>query len=310
VIKTLLRAVASLGLLALVFRFAGTDRILAALGRAEPLWLGAALASAVAASIASTLRWQALARWLGIAAPFGQFLLAYFRGMAANTVLPGGTLGGDALRALHLQRLGPPLAACAASVALDRMSGLWVLIVFALTATAAAQFLALLPPALLPFPATLTLAAALAVLSAPTFLWLASAAWHVHLPAAIGRPLAALHGRPAPFVHLLAQFGWSATVQGFSILTFALGGRTLGLDLPFWLFIIAAGPVFFLAALPVSVGGWGTREAAAAVTLGHFGAATDLAVATAMLYGLFAAVQGAAGALTLLLSQPSTQEIP
>ncbi len=301
--KTLFRAAASLGLLALVFYFAGPARILAAFGNSSPAWLAAALLAAVVASLTSALRWHALAGWLGLAAPRGQLLAAYFRGIAANTVLPGATLGGDTLRTLQLQRLGHPLAASAASVALDRMSGLWVLVVLSLSATAGAQMAGLLPPALLPLPPLLTLALALAVLAAPTFFWLASRAWHVHLPGPLERALAALHDRPAPLRHLVAQFAWSTGVQGFSILAFALAGRAVGLDLPLWLYVIVAGPVFVLAALPVSIGGWGTREAAAAVTLGHFGASADLAIAAALLYGIFAAMQGAVGALSLLISK-------
>jgi hypothetical protein len=302
--KTFLRAAASLGLLALVFHFAGPARIAKAFANADPAWLAVAMLAAIAASLTSALRWHALARWIGLAAPRVALIVAYFRGIAANTVLPGATLGGDALRALQLQRLGHPLAASAASVALDRMSGLWVLVVLSLAATAGAQMAGLLPPALLPLPPLLTLALALAVLAAPTFAWLASSAWHMHLPGALERALAALHDRPTPLRHLVAQFAWSAGVQGFSILAFALAGRAVGLDLPLWLYVIAAGPVFILAALPVSVGGWGTREAAAAVTLGHFGASTELAVAAAMLYGIFAALQGGVGALSLLTSNP------
>jgi len=306
--KVLLRAAASLGLLALVFHFAGPARIIGAVANADPAWLAVAMLASVAASLTSALRWHALANWLGLAAPRPALMLAYFRGIAANTVLPGATLGGDTLRTLHLQRRGNPLAASAASVALDRMSGLWVLVALSLATTAAAQWSALLPRQLLPLPPLLTLACALAVLAAPTFAWLASRAWHVHLPGPLERALAALHDRPAPFAHLLAQLAWSLGVQGCSILAFALAGRAVGLDLPLWLYMIAAGPVFVLAALPVSVGGWGTREAAAAVTLGHFGASTELAVAAAMLYGIFAAVQGGFGALSLLLFKSDPQE--
>jgi uncharacterized membrane protein YbhN (UPF0104 family) len=306
--KILLRAAASLGLLALVFHFAGPARIVGAVAGASSGWLALALLASVAASLTSALRWHALANWIGLAAPRAALIVAYFRGIAANTVLPGATLGGDTLRALQLQRLGHPLAASAASVALDRMSGLWVLLALSLAVTALAQMLGLLPPQLLPLPPLLTLAATLAVLLAPTFLWLASRAWHVHLPGPLERALAALHDRPAPGAHLIAQFGWSAGVQGFSILAFALAGRAVGLDLPPWLWVIVAGPVFILAALPVSVGGWGTREAAAAVTLAHFGASADLAVAAAMLYGIFAALQGGIGALSLLLSKKDPQE--
>ena len=52
-----------------------------------------------------------------------------------------------------------------------------------------------------------------------------------------------------------------------------------------------------LAALPVSVGGWGTREAAAVAALTPFGVAAPAAVGAAVLYGLYGLAQGALGAL-------------
>lgn len=47
-----------------------------------------------------------------------------------------------------------------------------------------------------------------------------------------------------------------------------------------------------MAALPVSVGGWGTREAAAVAALAPFGVPAVLAVGVGLLYGVFALGQG------------------
>jgi uncharacterized membrane protein YbhN (UPF0104 family) len=69
------------------------------------------------------------------------------------------------------------------------------------------------------------------------------------------------------------------------------------LPLAVWAFVIA--PVFLMAALPVSVGGWGTREAAAVAALAPFGVPAVLAVGVGLLYGVFALGQGALGALAL-----------
>jgi uncharacterized membrane protein YbhN (UPF0104 family) len=52
-----------------------------------------------------------------------------------------------------------------------------------------------------------------------------------------------------------------------------------------------------MAALPVSVGGWGTREAAAVAALAPFGVPAPAAVGAAMIYGLYGIAQGALGAL-------------
>lgn len=308
--KATLRIAASLLLVALVFYFADPPRVLRSLGNTSPSWLAAAFGSAVVATVISTLRWHGIVRWLGLTADRRGLLMAYWRGITANTVLPGGHLGGDALRALHLQRSGNGLAVSAASVALDRFSGLWMLVVISLAASAVALNRGLLPGLFAGAGHVAELSALLAVLAlvSPLVLWRLSNAITAKLPKKVRGLLLALHMRPHAASLYWQQMGWSAGVQVFSVLAYALGGRAVGLDLPFDLFLVAAGPVFILAALPVSVGGWGTREAASALVLGAMGAPKELAVAAAVLYGLFAALQGFLGAGTLLIrkSSPTT----
>jgi uncharacterized membrane protein YbhN (UPF0104 family) len=295
--KASIRIAASLLLVALVFYFADPPRVLRSLGHTDPGWLAAGFASAVVASLLSALRWRAIARWQGLTAATPGVLRAYWQGITANTVLPGGHLGGDALRVLHLQQAGNSLIPAAASVALDRFSGLWMLTVLSLAASTAA--LGLLPAGYLPRSEILTLLT-LAALIAPWLLWQFSAVLQRWLPKKIANLLDILHGRPHGARLYWQQMFWSAGVQVFSVLAYALGGKAVGLDLPFDLFLVAAGPVFILAAVPLSVGGWGTREAASALVLGALGAPKEQAVAAAVLYGLFAALQGLLGAGTLI----------
>lgn len=305
--KATLRIAASLLLVALVFYFADPPRVLRSLGNTSPSWLAAAFGSAVVATVLSALRWHNIARWLGLTADRQGLLMAYWRGVTANTVLPGGHLGGDALRALHLQQTGNGLATSAASVALDRFSGLWMLVVISLAASAVALNRGLLPDLFggVPHLAEFSVLLAVAALVAPLILWRTSSALAARLPGKIKVLMMALHMRPRPGDLYWQQMIWSTGVQVFSVLAYALGARAVGLDLPFDLFLVAAGPVFILAALPVSVGGWGTREAASALVLGAMGAPRELAVAAAVLYGLFAALQGLLGAGTLLIRKKS-----
>jgi uncharacterized membrane protein YbhN (UPF0104 family) len=295
--KASLRIAASLLLVALVFYFADPPRVLRSLGHTDPGWLAAGFVAAIAASLLSALRWRAIARWLGLTAATPGVMRAYWQGITANTVLPGGHLGGDALRVLHLQQAGNALIPAAASVALDRFSGLWMLTVLSLAASTAA--LGLLPAGYLPRSEILALLT-LAALIAPWLLWQFSAVLQRWLPKKIANLLDILHGRPHGARLYWQQMFWSASVQVFSVLAYALGGKAVGLDLPFDLFLVAAGPVFILAAVPLSVGGWGTREAASALVLGALGAPKEQAVAAAVLYGLFAALQGLLGAGTLI----------
>lgn len=297
-----LRALAGLALFALALWLGDPLHVLQALGNVDPRWLLAGLAASSAAVLSAGLRWRSLIRWLGMDLPLKTTLAAQWRGMAANTVLPGAIIGGDAWRALHLQRAGHPLATAAASVALDRISGLWVLVILSLAISAVALGISALPAAALPLPGWLAGLAALAALAAPLLLWNLSAAHRHRLPGKLEHLLDSIHDQPYPLRQYVFQLGYSAAVQALFILAFACGGRAVGLDLPLWQVAIAAGPVFILAALPVSIGGWGTRETAAAVTLALFGAPHGQAVAASVLYGLYAMVQGLIGALTLLHS--------
>ena len=299
-VKALFRILAALLLMTLVIWLVGPARLLAAFANADPFWLGAGLCAALTASVSSALRWHSIAAWLGIHAARRTMLIAYWRGITANTLLPGANLGGDTLRAVHLHQAGHSLALAAASVLLDRLSGLWVLIVLSLSVSAVGQFSGALPASVLPWPAGATLLLTLLALAAPPLAWSLSAAGRHLLPRKLANLLVTLHALPRPLSQYVKQLGWSAAVQLFSILAFACAGYGVGIDLPAWEFVIAAGPIFILAAMPLSVGGWGTREAASALVLGLFGVGREQAVAAAILYGLYAAVQGLAGGLTLL----------
>lgn len=298
--RSLLRFVVSIALFALVLWFIGPARILASFTHADPRWLVAGFCSALVATMLAGLRWHALALWLGMRASRSGMIIACWRGLMTNTMVPGATLGGDTLRVLHLQGLGYRLVPAAASVVFDRLSGLWVLVALSLGTTAAAQALERMPPDIMPLPTAVTTALALLLLAIPLLLWPLSASLTRRLPGRIVDLIATLHARPRALRQYGTQIAWSTGVQLFYILAFACGGRAVGLDLPWWQFVIAAGPIFVFAALPVSIGGWGTREAAAAVVLGAFGATHETAVAGAILYGLFATLQGLLGALSLL----------
>ena len=64
------------------------------------------------------------------------------------------------------------------------------------------------------------------------------------------------------------------------------------MTLPYPVMLAAAAPIFVTASLPIGIGGFGTREVAAVVILGMAGVAGEQAVATSLLYGLAAVVQG------------------
>ena len=292
--KALWRGAASLALLGAVVALADPARVLAQLRHAHPGWLAMGLAAAIASNIVSAWRWRALARWLGADVGLRDASRWYFQAIGLNALLPGAVLGGDVYRAVVLRRAGQDTLASSWSVVLDRVSGLWMLCAIGgLGAAACADVLA--PWLRLPAGAFV------ALMLAGTALWLVLP-WA--LPALLRRwglrwlaPLRAAAERP----DFNQQMGWqalsSAAVQVLSAAALAGGGLALGVQLPLSAWAFAIAPVFLMAALPVSVGGWGTREAAAVAALAPFGVAAPAAVGVGVIYGLYALVQGAMGAL-------------
>ena len=292
--KALLRGLLGGALLVAVIALADPARVLAQLRQAHVGWLLAGLAAAVASNVVSALRWRALARWLGADVSVRDATRWYFQAIGLNALLPGAVLGGDLYRAVVLRRAGQATLASSWSVVLDRVSGLWMLC--AIGGLGAALCANVLAPWL-----RLPAGAFAALMLAGTVLWLATP-WT--LPALLRRwgvrwlaPLRAAAQRP----DFNRQMGWqalaSAAVQLLSAAALAGGGLALGVQLPLAAWAFAIAPVFLMAALPVSVGGWGTREAAAVASLAPFGVAAPAAVGVGVIYGLYQLAQGAMGAL-------------
>ncbi|HRA77271.1 MAG TPA: lysylphosphatidylglycerol synthase transmembrane domain-containing protein [Burkholderiaceae bacterium] len=298
-------------LVAAILWWADPRRVLDEVAGAEPAWLVAGLAASAGANLLSALRWRALAAWLGQRVGAIAATGLYFRAIAISALLPGAVVGGDVYRAVALNRRGQPALEAGLSVFLDRLSGLWILLVLGALAAAwglsSGQAIAATPTALVAAGAGAMWAAAAGLLAAPALGWpvlRALAARRTGASASVGATwrgrIATVARRPGAGRQYGLQVFASLGVQCLSIGAFALGGRALGIELPVWAWAAAAVPVFLMATLPVSFGGWGTREAAAAVALAGFGVPAASAVGASVLYGLFALAQAVAGGLLLI----------
>jgi uncharacterized membrane protein YbhN (UPF0104 family) len=302
--STVLRLLAAIVLLALAIWLTGPARLRDALAHVEPAWFAAAVGSALAAQFASVLRWRQIARIFGLRAPLPRLAVAYAQGMTVNVLLPGATLGGDALRSLRLQRVGNPFAVSALTVLLDRLSGLWVLCVLSLL-TAPALLLAMpagsfgrdLPaalPAALVDSAPWIYLAGLALACALPFLPLRVPMGSGHL---ILARLAELHALALAQRVPLARSLWSSVVvQAFTAMTLWFCLLAAGGSAGYWQVQAVAAPVFVAGALPISYGGFGAREIAALLAFPLVGVAAGQGVAASALYGMVAIVLGLAAA--------------
>ena len=263
----------------------------------------------MASNVVSAWRWRALARWLGAEMRWPDALRWYFQAIGLNALLPGAVVGGDVYRAVVLQRTGQGKAASSLSVLLDRLSGLWMLCAIgALGAAVAAPVLA--PEVRVPqawFVAAMLAGTALWIALPWVLLWWLGQRDAARLPAWL-QPLLQAAQKPDFHAQMLVQAASSVLVQVLSAGALALGGLALGIHLPVEAWAFAMAPIFLMAALPVSVGGWGTREAASAAALAPFGVPAVVAVGVGLIYGVYALVQGALGAVAFGLPSPRERE--
>jgi uncharacterized membrane protein YbhN (UPF0104 family) len=299
----LLRLLAGALVVALVAAVVDFRELWRHLSGASPAWFVAALAVAVTGSCTAALRWSRIARGAGLRLSDRHALLFHFRGITVNTLLPGATVGGDAMRAAQASRIGNAVLPALFSVLLDRLAGLWSQALLSLAA------LALLAPGgtgglgTVPRWLLAGYAGLLAVLVVAPWLPLA------RLPLGrVGGPLAAAAARG----HELAS-GWDRYRRERGRELWPIAGLGLGVALlyttAFWLCLRAVGlevswpvtvavaaAIFIAGSIPVAIAGFGPREVGAAAAFAVIGAGAAPATAAAVLYGLAGTAQGIAAA--------------
>lgn len=248
----------------------GADPFVRSLNVLAPGPVAAALILGAVTTTAQALRWRTVAKGYGAAPAMspGRAVRECYRSALLNTVLPGG-VAGDAVRAWRhrVPRRGG-LRSSAGAVVGERVSG------------------------------TAVLLAAVAAMTAWTDLRVAAVA-AVGSGVAVGIATPSL--RRLPVRAQLGVWAWSVVallplVVLFSVAAAHLGtargtATTAGLAL-----VALAG-----MAVPAGIGGFGPREAVAAVSFGSIGLGADAGVATAAAYGVLAAVSALPGALVMLV---------
>lgn len=296
----LLRLLAGVLVVALVVAVVDFRELWRHLSGSSPVWFVAALAVAVTGSCTAGLRWSRIARGAGLRLSDRHALLFHFRGITVNTLLPGATVGGDAMRAAQASRIGNALLPALFSVVLDRLAGLWSQALLSLAA-----LVLLAPGGMGAAPRWLVAgyAGLLAVLVVAPWLPLA------RLP--LGRAAGPL-ATPAARWHELAS-GWDRYRRERGRELWPIAGLGLGVALlyttAFWLCLRAVGlevswpvtvavaaAIFIAGSIPVAIAGFGPREVGAAAAFAAIGAGAAPATAAAVLYGLAGTAQGLAAA--------------
>jgi glycosyltransferase 2 family protein len=266
------------------------------------LWL-AALGVFLLAQVASALRWQLLARPLGLSGGLGRYTAYYFIGMFFNLVLPT-SVGGDVVRAWYLARQAGPAPpagrriAAFLSVLADRANGLAVLIA---VACAGLWYYPVPLPAWVTYTVVSMGAAVAAGLAVLPFM----PRLHALLP---HRPrVQQVVGGVAVYLRhhreVVAATFLSLVVQLANVVIAWLIGAGLGLAVPFPYYCILMSVVAVLTLLPVSVNGMGLREWGTVLLLSPLSVGSAEAVTLSLLTFAVQALASLGGAVFYLFGR-------
>jgi len=296
--QSVLRIVGSLTLLAglaATLDLSETARLLAA---ADPYAVAGLLAVAHLQVLLSAARWRLVAQRLALPLGWAAACAEYYLCLLLNQLLPGG-VSGDAVRALrHARRLpalpdGSAAGRALRAVVLERFAG--QVAFFAVAGLGLALWPAVMPGGYAPWIGWAAAVLGAAILSVLAALALATRIgprrWRAGVAALVPEGRAALLAAGTWRV----QLPLNLAVAGCLIAAFALAADAVGPALPAaaWFTVV---PLTLLAlVLPISVGGWGLRESAAAVLWPTVGLAPEAGVAAGLMYGLAMLVSGLPG---------------
>jgi uncharacterized membrane protein YbhN (UPF0104 family) len=253
--------------------------VVARLAEMDARWVGVAVGIGIGQTILSAWRWRFTAGRLGLLLPLPEALGEYYRGLFLNQIVPGGVVG-DASRAWrHASRTRSEWGPAVRAVILERVSGQAVMAVFAGISFAS------LAPRLAPgrawlAPLAVTVVAAVALV-----------AWRVRIRPPVGHTAMrvfvrdaghALFARDAVAIQLVT----SSVIVGSYVVTYLCAARAVGVETAWPELAVLVPPVLIAMLVPLSVGGWGLREGAAAGLWAAVGLGAADGVAISMAYGL------------------------
>lgn len=276
----------SAALLALLFSRVEASRVWTIARRASLAWLAAALALYFVNVLASVWRWHTLLSAQDVRVPIRTLLGSYLVASFFNNFLPS-NIGGDVIRIRDTARPAGSKTLATMVVLTDRVLGLMALVlVAAVGASAAAEIPAHVPSPI--WPSWLwagfivaAAAAAPAVLAPAGFSRLLQPLTVFH-PEWVGDRIDKLTGvlsrfreRPAS---IATCFGAALMVQASMIVFYLMVVYALHLDVTLWDLTVIVPISFVVQMLPVSVNGFGVREATFSLYFSRIGLPIESAV--------------------------------
>jgi uncharacterized membrane protein YbhN (UPF0104 family) len=299
-----IKVAVSVILLAVLFSRVDAGRLWTIARHASLAWLAAALLLYSATMLVSVWRWRLLLDAQGVTVRSRALLGSYLVATFFNNFLPS-NIGGDVIRIRDSARLTGSKTLATMVVLTDRVLGLMALVfVAAVSASATARAA---PPGASPLWAPW--------LWAGFLLAAAAAAPAVLAPAGFSRllqPLTVFHpewvgDRIEKLTDVLSRFreqptaiatcfGAAVLVQGSMIVFYLMVVYALGLNVTFWDLAVIVPLSFVIQVLPVSVNGFGVREATFSLYFARLGLPIESAVIMSLVGAVLLMVFSLSGA--------------
>ena len=233
----------------------------------------------------AAVRWWILLGTTGSPLPFRKVAELTLIGHFFNQFLPT-TIGGDTVRIWGGVRLGLPLGQAATTVILDRFVGLTALLAIIL---AGQPFLAqqLDVPQSTALPVAFVIACGvIACLALPLLDHIFQRFGKNRITAFVSQ--LSTTARQLLAMPLVTSKTLALSIMNYGILLFLYSfvAQGLGIDLTFLAAFAVIPTVTLIAGLPISIAGWGVREAGLATAFMLMGLPVDLAVITSIVIGL------------------------
>jgi glycosyltransferase 2 family protein len=312
--RSALRLVAAVVLLALSLWWAGPADVWRAASRARWDWIAAALLLVVFDRALNAYRWIALLDpVMGThRPPLRAILRVFFVSSFLGTFLPG-SVGGDAVRTLALNRLNVPAADAFASVFLDRFLGILSNLVMALAGLVLARELAQDPAVRTGLLGTAAICVVAAALIFSRNAARASTGLARRLPGErAGRitevAVAGLQRYTGHWGVLATVLAASIGVQVLRVFQSYCLGRSLGIDLGPSAYFAFIPPILIVVLLPLSASGIGTSQIAFIALFSRAGVDEADAVALSILFLALGAVGNLPGGILYAMKPRAVPE--
>ncbi|HEY8550045.1 MAG TPA: lysylphosphatidylglycerol synthase transmembrane domain-containing protein [Vicinamibacterales bacterium] len=304
----LAKCAVSVTLLAILIWQTDVDRVKAVLATTSPGWLAAALACYGVMVLASVWRWGQLLVAMPAAIPHRTLLQSFLVAVFFNNFLPS-NVGGDIVRVRDTSKPLGSATAATLVVGLDRLLGLLGLLVIAAIAASAAAIDGEIAPPLPPIMLWLALAGVTALtgvlLLSPQRLTALLRPFGRLGNEWVGQRIARTHdvleqisGQPSA---LLRCFAGALVVQVVLIVFYAAIARAIDLQVPLVHLAVLVPVSFLVQMLPVSVNGFGVREAVFSYYLASLRLPLEAAFAFSLLGAATVLVFSLSGAVVYLL---------